>query len=184
MNVHTFKIRADYWTWCPLPPGKRTHGLYWKILFWENLITETANCSRLIFQLFSQSCSYGNPLISSIFLISLGFYQQSALLIIFTCLCVKCLDVQFFADPFLSTTQLVLQTKRKKQLCSSNDSDQHICSSTTTGNKVGRENEREALRRPQPPLRCYLEIQWAFLSLCLLARNVPHALSLSFRNLL
>lgn len=180
MNVHTFKIKADYWTWCPLLPGKRTHGLYWKTFFWENLITETANSSRLIFQLFSQSCSYGNPLISSIFLISLGFYWQSTLLIIFTCLCVKCLDVQFFADPFLSTTQLVLQTvKRKKQLCSSNDSGQHVCSFTTTGNKVGRENEREALRcsHPQQPLWCYQETKWAFLSLSFSQERPTHSVS-------
>lgn len=137
MNVHTFKFKADYWSWCSLLPGKKTHGLYWEIPFWENLITETANSSRLIFRLFSQSCSYGNPLISSIFLINLCFYQQSTLLIIFTCFYVKFLDVQFFADPFMSTTQLILQNaKRKKQLCSSNGSGQHICSCTANENRV------------------------------------------------
>lgn len=73
MNVHTFQFKAAYWSWCSVLPGKRTHGLYWEIPFWENLITETANSSGLIFQLFSQSCSYGNPLISSIFLINFCF---------------------------------------------------------------------------------------------------------------
>lgn len=84
INLHTFKFKADFWAWCSLLPKKMTHGLYQKIPFWENLITETANSSRLIFQLFSQNYSYGNPLISSIF--KINFYQQSTLLIIFTLL--------------------------------------------------------------------------------------------------
>lgn len=100
MSVHTFTFKADYWTWCSSLPGKRTRGLYWKIPFWENFITDTANSSRLIFQFFSQSCSYGNPLISSIFLIRFCFYRQSTLLIIFSLLFCKISWCSVLCRPF------------------------------------------------------------------------------------